>query len=146
MTTDQKIIKNKEKIVPLHPIAVQILKGFTSKTYSPWAFPSPRDPQRHRQAQGWYTNHFKAAAERAGINGRRFHDLRHAHIVELLFAGADPRSIQEQLGLSSLSLIQRYTKLATHVLRGNINRLPATPGHQIGPKPDRRKVARKNIQ
>jgi excisionase family DNA binding protein len=52
---------------------------------------------------------FTAACRRAGISGLRFHDLRHTFATRLNLLGADPITIRDLLGHSSLKITERYT-------------------------------------
>lgn len=49
--------------------------------------------------------HFKSALKAAGLpSSIRFHDLRHAHTTMLLLLGVDPKTVQERLGHSQISM------------------------------------------
>jgi len=61
---------------------------------------------------------FKAACERAGIEGFRFHDLRHTAASLLAGGGCDIITLQHILGHKSLSMTQRYA----HLIPGRLDR------------------------
>jgi len=52
---------------------------------------------------------FRSSCQAAGIEGLRFHDLRHTFATRLIEAGADIISVKELLGHFSVRLTQRYT-------------------------------------
>jgi integrase len=58
---------------------------------------------------------FRAAAKRAGLEGARFHDCRHAHATILLKGGTQPHVVSKRLGHSTVGFtLQVYA----HVLPG----------------------------
>ncbi len=52
---------------------------------------------------------FKAACRRAGIEGLRFHDLRHTFASRLIERGADLITVKDLLGHSTVKMTERYT-------------------------------------
>jgi integrase len=53
---------------------------------------------------------FKPLLERAGLEGLRFHDLRHTCATLLLSRGVHPKFVQELLGHSSIAMtLDRYS-------------------------------------
>ena len=52
---------------------------------------------------------FRTACKRAGVEGLRFHDLRHTFASRLVERGADIVTVQILLGHSTVTLTQRYT-------------------------------------
>ena len=52
---------------------------------------------------------FKAACQRAGIEGLRFHDLRHTFATSLIESGVDIITVRDLLGHFSVRVTQRYT-------------------------------------
>lgn len=50
------------------------------------------------------SRHYKPAAARAGLEGLRFHDLRHTCVALLVQLGAHPKAMQEWLGHSSITM------------------------------------------
>ena len=55
---------------------------------------APMDP-------GTLTHNFTRIARRAGLNGVRFHDLRHTFASLMLLGGVHPKIVSEMLGHSS---------------------------------------------
>jgi integrase/recombinase XerD len=60
---------------------------------------------------GTLTKTWARVARANGMEGIRFHDLRHAHATELLARSANLREVQEQLGHASITTTARYTHL-----------------------------------
>ena len=57
-------------------------------------------------------NHWKPAKERAGIEGVRFHDLRHTAVAMAIAEGAHPKTIQARMGHASVQItLDRYGHL-----------------------------------
>lgn len=54
-------------------------------------------------------NGFKAACRRAGIQGLRFHDLRHTAATRMIEAGASIVAVNKILGHSDIKTTMRYT-------------------------------------
>jgi len=78
---------------------------------------------------------WRAACRRAGLEGLRFHDLRHTWASALVESGTDLRTVQELGGWSSLELVQRYSHPTPDAKRravGALEGLFATrSGHQV---------------
>jgi integrase len=62
-----------------------------------------------------FTSAFVTLAERAGLKGIRFHDLRHSHASQLLRHGVHPKVVQERLGHSSIAMTM---DIYSHLLPG----------------------------
>jgi len=56
----------------------------------------------------WILRHFERSRAAVGLTHVRFHDLRHTHATWLLDAGADPITVRDLLGHSSLGVTSRY--------------------------------------
>jgi integrase len=69
------------------------------------------------------TRSFKTALRRAGIKDFRFHDLRHTSASYLLMRGASLKSVQQQLGHSTLKMTERYAHISDQFQREEVNRL-----------------------
>ena len=52
----------------------------------------------------FYSRVFRPAADEVGLEGLRFHDLRHTCAAFLIAGGAHPRAIMERLGHSSITI------------------------------------------
>ena len=66
---------------------------------------------------------FRTALERAGIKDFRFHDLRHTSASHLLMRGASLKSVQQQLGHTTLKMTERYAHISDQFQREEVNRL-----------------------
>ena len=68
-------------------------------------FPNPDTGEPYTD----FKKSFKAACGRAGIEGLRFHDLRHTFASRLVEAGVDLITVRDLLGHFSVKVTQRYT-------------------------------------
>lgn len=60
----------------------------------------------------WRSRVWVPATQRAGLEGVRYHDLRHAHASLLIDAGIDPVKVSRRLGHSRTSItVDRYSHL-----------------------------------
>lgn len=61
------------------------------------------------------THVFGRLADRAGLNGLRFHDLRHAHASIMLASGVHAKVVSERLGHANIGIT---LDIYSHVLPG----------------------------
>jgi site-specific recombinase XerD len=66
---------------------------------------------------------FHRALREAGIEGFRWHDLRHTFASHLVMAGANITSVKELMGHKTLAMTLRYAHLAPDFQRDAITRL-----------------------
>ena len=66
---------------------------------------------------------FKEACRKAGIEGFRFHDLRHTYASHLAMRGVHMRALQELLGHKNIQMTQRYSHLSPEHLQGAVKLL-----------------------
>lgn len=66
---------------------------------------------------------FKEACKKAGIEGFRFHDLRHTYASHLAMRGVHMRALQELLGHKNIQMTQRYSHLSLEHLQGAVKLL-----------------------
>ena len=115
---------NKERIVPLHSIAMDALKKHltnidTHFKSSKYLFPS-KAKEGHITRQG-FALLLKELSVNVGINPNKIspHVLRHAFATHMLSHGADLLSIQKLLGHKDITTTQIYT----HISNDNKRRL-----------------------
>jgi integrase len=62
-------------------------------------------PQRPGESLPWWpdtlSSRWRALADQHGLEGVRFHDLRHTMVTTLISAGVDPRTVADRAGHSS---------------------------------------------
>jgi integrase len=114
-----------ERVVPLTPILRAALEAVisqdgnavvsTSKRGTPWK------SYALRQA-------FVRVAKKAGIEGWRFHDLRHLFVTSLFRAGAPAPAVQALAGHAHLATTERYAHLVRVDLDDAIARLSRAAG------------------
>lgn len=109
----------KERIIPLHDIAVQSMKEY-GELARPLLLKEKENDYFFVSKSGkamsadMIRKMFKSAVCRAGLDQSLSpHDMRHTFATDLLDGGADLRSVQEMLGHASLSSTQIYTHLST---------------------------------
>lgn len=108
---------SKERIVPLHPFSVKVLRAYLSIARPELArareqalFVSVRGARLSPDA---VRTVMKRTLRAAGLDGSYSpHDIRHTFATHLLEGGADLRSVQELLGHATLSTTQVYTHLS----------------------------------
>ena len=113
----------KERVLPIHPKAVEVLVEYldvarpllASKRGREAFFLNRRGERLTRQGF-WLI--LKGHAARAGINSKITpHTLRHSFATHLLLGGAPLRHVQELLGHASITTTQVYTHLTSEHVR-----------------------------
>ncbi len=114
---------NKERLIPIHPQAVQAIKEYITVT-RPQLLRSDTESALFLNRRGdrltrqglWQK--LKDYAKSAGL-GKMVtpHTLRHSFATHMLNGGADLRSVQELLGHANISTTQIYTHLTSEHLR-----------------------------
>lgn len=121
---------SKERIVPVHEIAIDTLKNYLSYARddllgskdSEYVFISSRHTRITRQA---FFKFLKRLCEEKGIKKNISpHTIRHSFATHLLNNGADLRSVQELLGHSDISTTQIYTHLSNEKLISEYDKHP----------------------
>ena len=70
-------------------------------------------------ARTWLQRAFREACKQAGIEGLRFHDLRHTAATRLVEAGIPLAAVAELLGHSSIRMTERYSHPQDSVIKGS---------------------------
>ena len=107
----------KNQTVPLNNLCMSILYRCRELKVSDLVFPS---------GNGIYYSGFdciwKRIRKRAGLQGFRFHDLRHTYASYLASSGkVDIYTLKELLGHSDIKMTQRYAHLINGALRRAVN-------------------------
>ena len=122
----------KERLVPIHPVAVEAVAGYLSAGRPRFAgdrsgralFLSTRG--RRLTRQGFWLI-LRGRAAKAGLGdgiGRKLtpHTLRHSFATHLLHGGAPLRHVQELLGHASITTTQIYTHLTSEHVRSEYDK------------------------
>lgn len=106
----------KERMAPFGPPAAKAMKEWIQEMKLEGPLFRNRNGSRLSSRSIWQI--CRDSGLKHGLHKVHPHALRHSCATHLLGAGADLRTIQEQLGHSSLSTTQRYTHVdAAHLLR-----------------------------
>ena len=117
------VSRNKERIIPLYPAAIQILNDYVhhvrprlvEDVNETALFVNMNGERMSRQGFWKLIKHYQ---EKAGIEKDITpHTLRHSFAAHLLENGADLRSIQEMLGHADISSTQIYSRLVNQKLK-----------------------------
>lgn len=120
----------KPRIIPINAFLLDILTGQERKTgYSEFVFLNRATRKPFKDVK----RAFNTAATNAGIEGLRFHDLRHTFASRLVAAGVDLITVKDLLGHHSVKVTERYThtnaeqkKKAVEILQ-NLHAAAAVP-------------------
>lgn len=91
----------------------------------------PPDRPRVFDTTNW-RKHFARGCRVTGLDGLRWHDLRHTHATWLRQAGAPLEVVQRSLGHEQVATTTRYAHVADHELRDALHRLPTLSTHTQG--------------
>jgi len=98
---------NKIRRIPINPIVRKILLERKIRTgLSEYVFPSETSKTGHIS---WLRRSFSTACKRAGIQGLRFHDLRHSCATRLVESGIPLHAVAKLLGHSTVKVTERYS-------------------------------------
>lgn len=124
--TFRKTKSGRVRHVPIHQDLARILLelGRPGDPAAP-LFPAEWNSKRVSTA-------FRRASRAAGLNGFRFHDLRHDFGSWLTMRGVPIRAVQTLLGHRDLRMTERYSHLAERTLAAAVETLPALPGNGNG--------------
>ncbi|MDH4218569.1 MAG: tyrosine-type recombinase/integrase [Candidatus Aminicenantes bacterium] len=101
----EKTKSGRSRTIPINPLLFKELKELRSVNgQSPYVFPNPDTGKPLTTVK----TGFNAACRRAGIEGLRFHDLRHTFGSRLVQKGVDIETVRSLLGHSSITITQRY--------------------------------------
>lgn len=110
--------KSKRAIaVPLNADAMVVLRE-QQGLHPRWVFPYRGRPLRRANNEGWH-----AALQRVGLEGIRWHDLRHTWASWHVQAGTPLAALKELGGWASLTMVLRYAHLATDHLAEHADRI-----------------------
>jgi len=114
-----------ERVVPLTPVLLAVLEAVTPR-------PSNAAVSTSKRGTPWKNYALRQAfvrvAKKAGIEGWRFHDLRHLFVTSLFRAGAPAPAVQALAGHAHLSTTERYAHLVRVDLDDAIARLSRMAG------------------
>jgi integrase len=110
----------KPRGIPLNPDAVAALEALAK----PGARTGPVFKRRDGAEWGQVRTAFATALKRAGIEGFRFHDLRHTFASHYMMRpGNGLNDLREILGHSDIKMTLRYSHLSPGHLRAGVDRL-----------------------
>jgi integrase len=120
--------------IPMNDTVREILRNRPSRLKSAYVFPS-RTGETPIDARNYVRRVFMKALKRAGIEGFRWHDLRHTFASRLVMKGVDTSTVQELMGHKTLAMTQRYAYLSpAHQLDAvqRLNRKPTDTSTDTG--------------
>lgn len=140
------IAKNGEaRVVPLNDDAVAVLtkwiEGENKDRHPVYVFSFRRRAPIKQVA----TKHWRAACKAVGLEGFRFHDLRHTWASWHAQGGTPLRDLQELGGWKSFEMVLRYSHLSPGHLAQHVDRValgpPPEPSTKSGTLEERKKRA-----
>jgi excisionase family DNA binding protein len=119
-----KTKSGKPRTIPLNEALYgELLALRSADGRSPFVFPNPNTALPLTTVD----TSFRAACQRAGISGLRFHDLRHTFGSRLVEKGVDIETVRSLLGHSSIAITQRYVHSTDERRRAAVEKLAPNP-------------------
>lgn len=111
--------RTSKRIILLDEKTIEMLKARHKKrTSNIWVFAD----KYGELLSPWYNvKYFRAACQKAEIPIRRFYDLRHTHITEMVEAGIALPIIQKRAGHSNINMTMHYTHIQPNAQDSIIN-------------------------
>ena len=106
--------------LPLSAAAVQLLTAIKERVAGEWVFPAANGSHRKDVKDSW-----ASLCRAAGIEGARYHDLRHTYASVLASAGLSLPIIGKLLGHTTAQTTHRYVHLVDSPLRAAAERASA---------------------
>ncbi|SRR5579883_173988 len=107
-------------ILPMSEALAEVLRNIPRDPDCPYVF---QERGRMLEPDGWLRTDFKKATRAAGVDGTRFHDLRHTAATQLRRLGRDLQVVQQLLGHKSIRMTMRYSHVHPTELRQAVNSL-----------------------
>jgi integrase len=108
--------KNKKaRKIPMSIMVSEVLQEMKDK--SEYVFCNPETDEPYHSIK----TSFGKALKRAGLEGVRFHDLRHTSATFMVTGGTDLATVKEILGHASIEMTMRYTHPTTEGKMGAVN-------------------------
>jgi integrase len=117
-------------LLPMSEALAEVLRGIPRDMDSPYVFNARRKGLRRFS---WVRTDFTKAIQAAGLQGTRFHDLRHTAATQLRRLGRDLQVVQQLLGHKTIRTTLRYSHVHPVELREAVNKL----GEKIMQNPPR---------
>lgn len=88
--------------------SAMLMRRHATRTSASWVFASKYGDL----LSPWYlTKYFRLACQVAGVSGKRFYDLRHTHITQLVEAGIPLPIVQQRAGHSTINMTMHYVHI-----------------------------------
>jgi integrase len=120
----------RSRVIPVSDEVWAVLGSLPRSLHGSYIF-AKADGSRHKWSGLRKT--FDATLKRAGIEGFRFHDLRHSFASNLVMAGVDLLTVKELLGHQTISMTVRYAHLAPSHRRGAVLALEKALSGDVAP-------------
>jgi integrase len=96
-----------QRVVPINKTLLQAFLRLPRSVHTPYVFPGLNG----KRLTDIKTS-FLRSRTKAGLEGLRFHDLRHTFASHLVMAGVDLTTVKELLGHKSIKMTERYSHLS----------------------------------
>jgi len=111
--------------IPMNELLTKVLKEAIDKSPkdSPYVFPNPKTGKPYTSIK----TSFKKAVKKIGLQGFRFHDLRHSWCSRMCELGVDEATIRELGGWKTKNMIDRYAHPSMNHKREAVEKLEKVP-------------------